>query len=389
MRILFAADLVRNPDSGAAGTEYQTIAALRRLGHEVDEFWTDNLPRRIYHGNLRSLLDLPYAYRTVIRTHSVSRAYDVYHVNQPHSYLAALDHRRHGRAGVFIHRSHGLESRVNKVSAYWRRAWNEPEKRFPRQLATNLLRRLLERHSRLAARYCDGTIVSSSLCKDYIMETWSVPAERVAVIHQAPPLEYNEHPVREPSALRQKRVLYVGQYAFIKGPRLVAEVYRGLAERFGDVELTWVCDPGHHDLVRTKLGPHAARCRLIPWMKQAQLRDVYDEHGIFLFPSLFEGFGKAFLEAMSRGLAVVASDEGGMHDLIENGENGLLAPVGDGGQLVEQLSRVLRDPDLYTRLARRARATALQYSWDRVGRETAEFYEHLLELRHRTTVSTH
>ena len=63
------------------------------------------------------------------------------------------------------------------------------------------------------------------------------------------------------------------------------------------------------------------------------LVQVYDRHGVFLFPSFFEGFGKAFLEAMSRGLVVIASDVGGMHDLIRDGENGFLVAPGDAAAL--------------------------------------------------------
>jgi len=52
MRILFMADVPRDPSSGAAGTEVRTIEALRQLGHTVDEVWAPDLGRRIAHGNL-------------------------------------------------------------------------------------------------------------------------------------------------------------------------------------------------------------------------------------------------------------------------------------------------------------------------------------------------
>ena len=62
---------------------------------------------------------------------------------------------------------------------------------------------------------------------------------------------------------------------------------------------------------------------------------VYDEHGVFLFPSFFEGFGKAFLEAMSRGLVVVASNNGGMRDVIKDGQSGFLVKTGDWRQMAD------------------------------------------------------
>ena len=107
---------------------------------------------------------------------------------------------------------------------------------------------------------------------------------------------------------RLRRVLHVAQFAFFKAPTITAGAMNLLARAEPDLQFTWVCD----------LTPEAnRRAEILHWTTQDALRDIYDRHGIFLFPSFFEGFGKAFLEAMSRGLCVVASDVGGMHDLIE------------------------------------------------------------------------
>src|SRR5258705_12524764 len=103
-----------------------------------------------------------------------------------------------------------------------------------------------------------------------------------------------------------------------------------LAEADRELRFTWVCDSKSEPAVRALLTPDAnERLDVLPWTTQDALRDIYDAHGIFLFPSFFEGFGKAFLEAMSRGLCVVASDAGGMHDIIENGRNGIVVAPGD------------------------------------------------------------
>jgi glycosyltransferase involved in cell wall biosynthesis len=381
MRILFAADVPPDPDSGAAGTEYQTVEALRKLGHEVDCVWADRLPHRIRHGNLHYLLELPRAYRAAVRRYSSERTYDVYHVNQPHCWLAAKDHQRSRRPGVFVQRSHGWELRSQEVLDRWRRVWREPEKRFPGGVLSSLMRRLLARHNRLAARWCDGTIVSASRCRDYLVERHGVAPERVACVAQAAPADYCRRPAPPDDPGRRERVLYVAQFAFFKAPRVVAEAMRRLAERFPAASFTWVCDAAHHDAVRAMLGPAAARVALLGWMKQEQLCAVYDRHGVFLFPSLFEGFGKVFLEAMARGLCVAASDEGGMRDVIRPGDDGLLVPVGDAAALADAAATVMADAGRFARLSHAARATALQYTWERAARETAAFYERLLRLK--------
>src|ERR1044071_5406189 len=127
MRILVMADVPPDPNSGAAGTEFQTIQALRSLGHEVDAVWRDNLPRRINHGNLHYLLELPGAYRKAMRDELKRKPYDVVHVNQPHGYLAAKD-LRPSRSAVFIHRSHGFESRVEADLKPWRKEYDSDQR---------------------------------------------------------------------------------------------------------------------------------------------------------------------------------------------------------------------------------------------------------------------
>ena len=59
MKILCMANVAPNPNSGAAGTEFQTIKALRELGHTVDDVWTDELSHHLGHFNLYNLLELP------------------------------------------------------------------------------------------------------------------------------------------------------------------------------------------------------------------------------------------------------------------------------------------------------------------------------------------
>ena len=109
--------------------------------------------------------------------------------------------------------------------------------------------------------------------------------------------------------------------------------------------------------------------------------DLYDSHGIFVFPSLHEGFGKAFLEAMCRGLCVVASRVGGMADVITSGRDGILVEVGDAAACAEEILRLGRSADLCAAMSARGRARALEYSWERTAREIAAFYTRLLEHR--------
>jgi glycosyltransferase involved in cell wall biosynthesis len=89
----------------------------------------------------------------------------------------------------------------------------------------------------------------------------------------------------------------------------------------------------------------------------------YRRADIFALSSDFEGYPNALLEAMARGLAVVATDcETGPADLVEDGVNGLLVPPGDQRALAEALVRLAGDRDLRARLGRAALAVGAAHA---------------------------
>lgn len=382
MRILMAADVPPDPDSGAAGTEFQTMLALRAAGHTVDAIWRDDLPHRVRHGNLHYLLELPRAYRDAIAERCRARDYDVIHVNQPSAWLAARDHRRRRRAGVFVNRSHGWEPRIAEALRPWRRVYRVPEWRFPRGLVGRPLQWVLNSVcARACARACDGVIVSCSEDRDYLLTTYRLPPERVACIPQAPASVFVSTPAPPMTEVRMRRLLYVGQAVFFKAPDVLAAVFSALAERRSELEFTWCCPAEDHARCREKLGAAAqARVRFEGWRPQVELVRLFDEHGIFVFPSFTEGFGKVFLEAMARGLCVVASNAAGMRDVIEPGVTGLLVAAGDVEGFCRAVESVM-EPGRAVGMSGAAAAAAQRYSWERTARETAAFYRRLLEMK--------
>jgi glycosyltransferase involved in cell wall biosynthesis len=97
-----------------------------------------------------------------------------------------------------------------------------------------------------------------------------------------------------------------------------------------------------------------------------ELSAHYASGDVFLFPSLTETWGNVTLEAMASGLAVVAFDYAAAREHIRHGENGLLAPLGDGGAFAAAAEGLAGEPGRVRALGARARATAETLSWERV-----------------------
>jgi glycosyltransferase involved in cell wall biosynthesis len=99
---------------------------------------------------------------------------------------------------------------------------------------------------------------------------------------------------------------------------------------------------------------------------------------IFVCPSLYEGFGIAIVEAMAAGRPVIASDVGGIPEIVVHEDTGLLVPPGDAGALADAIAALLSRPDRARALGARGRERARQrFSIGTAVRRHQQLYEAL------------
>jgi len=108
----------------------------------------------------------------------------------------------------------------------------------------------------------------------------------------------------------------------------------------------------------------------------SDLIGLYNLADVFVFPSLYEGFGFPPLEAMACGTPVVASNAASLPEVV--GDAGLLVDPRDPEVMAEAIHRVLQDRDLAEELRRRGLERAQQFTWERAARETLAVYEMML-----------
>jgi glycosyltransferase involved in cell wall biosynthesis len=89
--------------------------------------------------------------------------------------------------------------------------------------------------------------------------------------------------------------------------------------------------------------------------KRNDIPELLSRSSLFVLPSLREGLGVAIIEAMASGLPVVASDVGGIKEVVADGLSGLLCPPGDAEALARAIRRLLSDPQMMERMGRRGR----------------------------------
>lgn len=104
---------------------------------------------------------------------------------------------------------------------------------------------------------------------------------------------------------------------------------------------------------------------------------LYSLADVFVFPSLYEGFGLPPLEAMACGTPVITSRTSSLPEVVD--EAGLMVPANDPDMLAETIGRVLNDPGLGEDLAKRGVSQARKFTWQATGEKLLAIYQRLLE----------
>lgn len=184
-------------------------------------------------------------------------------------------------------------------------------------------------------------------------------------------------------------VLYAGKLIEIKG---VSTLIRAMAilRHEHDVQLL-IAGAG---VLRTTLEAEVQalhltdRVRFLGAVAHARLADLYSLCDAVVVPSIItarretEGMPVVILEGMAAGRPVVASDVGGISDVVRDGVNGYLVPPQDPQALAGRLRDVL-SPVAWPGLSRNAAETAQRYDWDRIGEDYHHIIQSLLDARTR------
>ncbi|HZR67719.1 MAG TPA: glycosyltransferase family 4 protein [Burkholderiales bacterium] len=185
------------------------------------------------------------------------------------------------------------------------------------------------------------------------------------------------HP--EPAAARRRNtLLFLGRLERAKGVFDLVDAVAALRDTHPDARLVLAGDDVD-GLAAYAAGRGVADCvQLTGWVGPERKRALLDAAAAFVLPSYAEGLPISLLEAMAAGLPSVASEVGGIPDIIADGVNGMLVAPGDVAMLTRVLRKLLDDRMLRARLGAAARETVrLRFDADHVIGELEKIYASL------------
>lgn len=173
----------------------------------------------------------------------------------------------------------------------------------------------------------------------------------------------------------------VGRFSPEKGHRVLVEAFARVRAVFPEARLILVGYGGEESELR-QAAARAGLADAVIFPGERDSSEVLPSFDLFVQPSLYESQGLAILEAMAAGRPVIATDVGGVRDVVRDGETGLLVPPKDPGALAAALVELAKAPERAGALAARARAEVRErFSVNRMVASYAQLYRCLANRR--------
>ena len=242
-------------------------------------------------------------------------------------------------------------------------------------------------HMRRAAEKSDFIITISRWAKEEILAEYHVPEEKITIIMQSfDPSMLNPRDTADGERIRSRYglpagyILYVGTIQPRKNLTTLIEAYHLLRRDMPSAPPLVIV--GRKGWLYDDLFARIRELGLIDdvlftgFVSDEELPYLFDGAKVFVYLSLFEGFGRPPLEAMACGVPVLTSDTTAIPEVV--GDAGLTVAPLDRVAVADALSRLLADHSLAAELINRGAEQARKFSWERAARETLDVYRMLI-----------
>lgn len=202
---------------------------------------------------------------------------------------------------------------------------------------------------------CAKVIVLSEEWRAFFVENRICDPEKLVVLHNAV-----EIPSRSVDVCAHQDVLFLGRLGARKSPDVLLRAAKTVLQRHPQTRFRFGGDGDvfKYEALARELGI-ADSCDFLGWTTGEQKEEAIRSCRVYCLPSRNEGMPMSVLEAMSYGLATIATPVGGVPQVIQDGANGYLIPIGDSDRLAQIIDALLDDDALAARIGTAGRKTII------------------------------
>lgn len=264
-------------------------------------------------------------------------------------------------ANYFLPRLHGAVARRRVITIH-----DLTYKRFPELLQKETLENL-ERHVGREIALADAIICVSESTRRDLLRYYEVDPARAVAIHSG----LGTPPAAEPLPnLPSRYVLFVSTIEPRKDLGTLIDAFTRITDYDGSLVVVGKIGWKSEHLLPRLRGPRIVH---LDYLSAPQLAAVYRNADVFVFPSIYEGFGFPLLEAMTHGVPTIAARSSSLPEI--GGDAALYFEPRDVDGLESQLRRLLGDETLRRELIERGRRRAAEFRWDRAAEKTLEVFK--------------
>lgn len=210
-----------------------------------------------------------------------------------------------------------------------------------------------------------------------------VEKERILVIPDGinnKKFSHKKSPYFHKMGLKGPILLFVGQPAERKGWKYFLQSMPSIINKFPDATAVFIGYRGGEQIesYSKNLGIDAS-VKILGFLDEAEKNEAFASADIFVFPTLYEGFGVVFLEAMASGLGIVTTNVAGNKEIIEHGKNGLLVKPKDNKGLAKAVISLLQNKNLRNRMRLNNIAKAKTYDWHDIAKKYVSAYQNVVD----------
>jgi glycosyltransferase involved in cell wall biosynthesis len=239
---------------------------------------------------------------------------------------------------------------------------------------------MLSKTEKVLAKRTEGIITVSHALKLELERECGIPGDKVSVIYNGISLPYagKGEDVRWRLGIGLDAIV-IGSVARLipsKGIQHLLDAIPLVKDYCGDIRFMIVGDGPYEGTLKMRAKDLGVEGDVIFTGYVTTVWDYLDAMDVFVLPTLSEGLGVSVLEAMAMGKPVVASNVGGIPEIIEHGQNGYLVPPGDAAALASAIIYLIKNAHLRNTFGQKGRERVMtHFSAERMVQATAQLLE--------------